>query len=207
MGQTRRAPHAACPMSPHVVRLDAITARPWKNGGGHTRELLAWPQADAWSLRLSVAEIARDGPFSAFPGIERWFAVVDGPGVVLALAAGAQRVERGAAPLRFDGAQAPACTLLGGPSTDLNLMVRRDAGSAALHAATPDAEWLTRAPWRGLYAADAVTLQIDDAGMSTVAAGTLVWSSAGARQRWRMRPVHAPAPRAWWIEFEPRVNP
>jgi uncharacterized protein len=49
-----------------VIELAQVEPRPWRNGGGVTRELLAWPGGDDWALRLSVAEIERDGPFSAF---------------------------------------------------------------------------------------------------------------------------------------------
>jgi environmental stress-induced protein Ves len=34
-------------------------------------------------VRLSVADIERDGPFSAFAGLIRWFAVLSGAGVLL----------------------------------------------------------------------------------------------------------------------------
>ena len=54
-----------------VVEVARVTAQAWRNGGGVTRELLTWPAAQAWALRISVADIERDGPFSAFPGIER----------------------------------------------------------------------------------------------------------------------------------------
>ena len=65
-----------------MIRADASTATPvpWKNGGGVTRELLRLPagSGDDWTLRISVADIAADGPFSPFPGITRWFAVLTG---------------------------------------------------------------------------------------------------------------------------------
>ena len=35
-------------------------------------------RGDDWTLRISVADIDADGPFSPFPGITRWFAVLDG---------------------------------------------------------------------------------------------------------------------------------
>ena len=57
--------------------------QPWRNGGGVTRELLAWPDGGDWRVRVSVADIDADGPFSAFPGVERWFAVLEGAGVAL----------------------------------------------------------------------------------------------------------------------------
>jgi environmental stress-induced protein Ves len=43
-------------------------------------------------LRISVAEITRDGPFSAFAGVQRWFAVLEGAGVMLR--AGRPAIER-----------------------------------------------------------------------------------------------------------------
>ena len=64
-----------------VVALMSAAPQPWRNGGGVTRELLAGRTED-WSVRLSVADIERDGPFSAFAGVDRWFAVLSGAGVV-----------------------------------------------------------------------------------------------------------------------------
>lgn len=185
-----------------TVALDRIAPQPWKNGGGHTRELLAWPDAAHWRLRISVAEIDRDGPFSAWPGVERWFAVVDGPGVVLTLPAGRRVLERDSSPLRFDGADAPACELIGGPTVDLNLMVRTDAGRGSLWRARPDDEWFASNAWRALYAADAMTLQIDDTDVAALRAGTLIWSDHAQRQRWRVRPADPLATRGWWLSFE-----
>ena len=51
----------------HTVALADVPAQAWRNGGGTMRELLAWPDASDWQLRVSVAEIEADGPFSAFP--------------------------------------------------------------------------------------------------------------------------------------------
>ena len=62
---------------------------PWKNGGGTTRELLSWPPGVAdWHWRISVAQVETEGPFSRFDGVQRWFAVLDGEGVELALGQG-----------------------------------------------------------------------------------------------------------------------
>ena len=43
------------------VQLSAVPPQPWRNGGGSTRELLAWPAAADWKLRVSLATIAQDG--------------------------------------------------------------------------------------------------------------------------------------------------
>ena len=65
------------------VSLASVPPQPWKNGGGTTRELLAWPTGADWRVRLSVAEVVADGPFSRFEGVQRWFAVLGGAGVRL----------------------------------------------------------------------------------------------------------------------------
>jgi uncharacterized protein len=118
------------------IRLADCPFVPWRNGGGRTRELLAWPTAEAWQVRVSVAEISADGPFSPYPGIDRFFAVLEGGGVTLALPSGDAVVRAGGAPIAFAGEDAPGCRLIAGPTQDLNLMVRRGA----------------RGPWRGLFA-------------------------------------------------------
>lgn len=115
-------------MTAALIRLDDVPLQPWRNGGGVTRELLAWPNRDDWRFRISVADIEADGPFSRFPGVQRWFAVLQGGGVALTID-GAEHLRRcGDAPLRFSGESAATCRLLRGPSRDLNLMLRDAPG-------------------------------------------------------------------------------
>ena len=76
----------------NLVRLVDCPFVSWRNGGGRTRELLAWPHASEWLVRVSVAEIEADGPFSAFAGIDRCFAVLSGAGLVLTLPRGEVRL-------------------------------------------------------------------------------------------------------------------
>lgn len=180
-----------------LVHLDDIAPSAWRNGGGRTRELLAWPQAAEWALRISVADIERDGPFSAFPGVDRWFAVIEGEGVALDFADGERQCRSGDAVLHFDGAAAPGCRLLDGATRDLNLMLARGRGAmrrAMRGEAAPPASTL-----RALYAADALTLH---AGAQAVelAAGTLVWQTASLSEPWTI--AAASDPRAWWISFD-----
>lgn len=110
-------------------QLADIQAMPWKNGGGVTRELLAWPNGSDWSIRVSVADIEQDGPFSAFPGVDRYFAVLEGDGVELEALG---TIRKGDAAVKFDGAIARTCRLLGGKTRDLNVMIRRDRGHGYL---------------------------------------------------------------------------
>lgn len=189
-----------------IVELDSIAPTPWKNGGGTTRDLLVWPDAAAWQLRISVAAIERDGPFSDFAGIERRFAVVEGAGVALQLGSERREVRRGAPPLRFDGALAPMCWLLDGPTRDLNLLVPRAAGTAAMHDAVPGHDWICSAPWRALVSADAAELLIDDRPAAATRSTALLWSPHAARQRWRLQPQPGTMARGWWIEFRPHAG-
>lgn len=106
------------------IRLDAVESTPWRNGGGTTRELLTLPVGAEWQLRLSVAEIAKDGPFSAFPGVQRWFAVLEGEGVRLRVSGSDRFVSAGGDAIEFDGSEPVDCVLPGGPTLDFNLMVR-----------------------------------------------------------------------------------
>ena len=110
---------------------------PWKNGGGHTCEIVAHPPEagmDTFAWRVSVAEIARDGPFSAFPGVDRTLVLLSGNG--MRLAAGGETIELHARhePVTFAGEAAIDCVLTSGPTRDFNLMVRRDqhAGSVVV---------------------------------------------------------------------------
>lgn len=55
-------------------------AQPWRNGGGVTHEILrrsARGDVDDYDLRLSLAEVARSGPFSTFRGYRRWSFLAD----------------------------------------------------------------------------------------------------------------------------------
>jgi environmental stress-induced protein Ves len=124
-----------------VVRAADVAAVPWKNGGGVTRDLLADAEGDAWRWRLSLADIDRDGPFSAYPGVERWFAVVEGAGVTLAFAQRTVSLRGSDEPIRFDGADAPGCTLIEGRTRDLNLMLRGGARGVMSRRAEAVAGW------------------------------------------------------------------
>jgi environmental stress-induced protein Ves len=73
-------------MTRHRFDLQDLHATPWKNGGGLTREVLWQPTGaslDDFDWRVSVAQIDSDGPFSAFPGIDRVITLIDGVGVQL----------------------------------------------------------------------------------------------------------------------------
>jgi len=104
-------------------------AMPWRNGGGTTWEVARGtfpdaPQAE-WHWRFSLAEIASDGPFSVFPGIDRLLTVIAGQGIALTIDGAPPRRLHAGEDIEFPGEAAIGCDLLGGPTRDLNLMVDR----------------------------------------------------------------------------------
>ena len=113
-------------LAPHFYALSQALPQAWKNGGGTTRELLAWPPSaqgtNDWQLRVSVADITKDGAFSHFAGVHRAFAVIEGAGVKLQNLDGWQSVTQESEPVNFEGADAPDCKLIDGATTDLNVM-------------------------------------------------------------------------------------
>jgi uncharacterized protein len=116
---------------------------PWKNGGGLTREILKVPEnAAAFDWRLSLATIEQPGPFSAFEDYDRTLVLLRGAGVELDFGTHGRAVLRIPGQLAaFDGGWATSCTLIDGPSSDLNLIVskaRAEARTRLVRVATPE---------------------------------------------------------------------
>ncbi|MEI8264721.1 MAG: HutD family protein [Betaproteobacteria bacterium] len=200
------------------MRLQDALAQPWRNGAGVTHELLAWAperaagdhqagntQQTDWAVRVSVADITQDGPFSAFPGIDRCFTVLQGPGVVLTLRGADLRLTTDSEPLAFDGTVAPGCRLINGATRDLNLMVRQSTGRAWMQRAVAGQPWRPvpvqggkdaaaqasspqgaklqhpsgRWSWRGLYTHGPACLDTPG-GRIVLPDAALLWSGTGA---------------------------
>ena len=106
------------------VALHDCAPQAWRNGGGITHELATWPTPSDWRWRVSVARIDRDGPFSAFDSVQRWFAVLTGDGVTLSWPSHQRVVTPESAPVSFAGSPACDARLLSGSTLDLNLMAR-----------------------------------------------------------------------------------
>ena len=112
-----------------IIRSTDYQRMPWKNGGGETTEIAVSPAgADfaAMDWRLSMATVAADGPFSAFPGIDRTLSVLSG---ALRLEIGGAKVDlmEMSPPYAFPGEAGVHGVVLRGPVTDLNVMTRREA--------------------------------------------------------------------------------
>jgi environmental stress-induced protein Ves len=179
-----------------LIRIDDVPATPWKNGGGVTRDLVTWPAADGWRVRISVAEIARDGPFSDYPGVARWFGVLKGAGVELDFGGHVTRLTRNDAPIHFDGAAAPGCRLIDGPTLDLNLMLRGVTGGMQI--ADDGLAWAPHATRCGLFTAVAGQCEADGASHALPAYALAWFDAAPATLRFTagQRPAGAIG---WWI--------
>ncbi|MFC9848129.1 HutD family protein [Streptomyces sp. NPDC060223] len=117
-----------------TVRLLPAAGRaavPWRNGGGVTREILASPEGAGMGdfvWRVSLAEVAADGPFSAFPEVDRILTVVEGAGMDLTVGGERRLVNSRYVPQDFRGDVPTDCRLLDGPVVNLNVMWRRGGG-------------------------------------------------------------------------------
>jgi len=103
----------------------------WKNGAGRTTEIAVHPAGaalDAFDWRVSVADVAGDGPFSPFAGVDRTIVLLAGAGIRLARAAEVVVLRTPYEPYPFSGDDAIDCALVDGPVRDFNLMVRRGRG-------------------------------------------------------------------------------
>src|SRR4051812_48273927 len=133
-----------------TIRTADVAPQPWRNGGGTTRALLVRPRGDDWQVRVSVADVTVNGPFSRFPGVTRWVAVLEGAGVVLTIGTREHRLGRGDEALSFRGELATRCRLVDGPTRDLNLMLSRVPGG--MRRVVPAEPWRPEARECGLYA-------------------------------------------------------
>ena len=108
---------------------ECLRAAPWKNGGGSTMEIVISPP-DAglteFDWRISLATITANGPFSSFPGIDRSLMLVDGDSVQLTLDGTRKVVLSAAQPMLWFPGEAAVEAQVKGPTTDFNVMTRRD---------------------------------------------------------------------------------
>lgn len=116
-----------------------LASMPWKNGGGTTREITCLPAGanmENFHWRLSIAEIAASGPFSAFADVDRTITLLSGDGVRLFTTDGHidHRLQQPMQPFAFSGDVALDCQLLGGTCQDFNVMVHRSFGRASVQA-------------------------------------------------------------------------
>lgn len=112
-----------------VLRASGHRVMPWKNGGGSTTQIAVAPEGaglEAFDWRVSMADVAGDGPFSSFPGIDRTLAILSGAGMRLDIAGRApMELTASSAPAAFPADVPTSAGLVDGPIRDLNVMTRR----------------------------------------------------------------------------------
>ena len=110
-------------MMRHLTPAD-YTGMPWANGRGTTIQMLRETGPDGGLLlRLSMASVVEDGPFSNFPGLERNLTVISGPGFDLLGAAWITAAPL--VPVAFPGDVPIAAVNVTAPSDDFNVMTAR----------------------------------------------------------------------------------
>lgn len=115
-------------MKARVIRQQDLVRVPWKNGGGTTAEVAAFPEGsgfETFGWRVSMADVASDGPFSLFPGVDRTLIVIEGNGIELDVEGIAYPLDGASPKLSFSGDDLTTGRLLSGPIRDLNVMTRR----------------------------------------------------------------------------------
>jgi uncharacterized protein len=191
-------------MQPRIISLSDVKAQPWRNGGGVTFPLLCWPSESDWVLRISVAQIDRDGPFSPFPQIHRFITTLDGDGVRLGEPLNVE-LRPGAPVLAWPGEIAPHCTMIGRATRDLNTMIDSKRAAGWLHdvegSIGDSSVFVSSAQNIRRFVCGFFTLgrsRLVDVGTSIeLPATTLVWSEQGADQ--------TGASSAWRIEGADRL--
>lgn len=118
-------------MTMRILRTAQYRVMPWKNGGGTTTKIYVAPENAVLSgrpfdWRVSIADVASDGPFSLFPGYDRHIMAIAGHGMVLEGGPdGPIDLARKFAPQAFSGDWTVSGRLISGPVRDFNLIARR----------------------------------------------------------------------------------
>lgn len=178
----------------YVIPANEYRRERWRNGLGWTREILrrrlgeADVHGDDWDWRLSIAEIERDAPFSAFPGIDREIVLLSGNGVRLCFDdGGVNALEPPHGRLRFAGERGVVGELIDGPTHDFNLMWRRARVDAALFHRPLVGPMVIFAEPGTVWAVHLIAGQarfVDDSGLPPLALGdTAVLQAGDARLR------------------------
>ena len=158
---------------------DSFRSMPWRNGLGHTIELLAeyLPESTDFAWRLSIADVVSDGRFSDFSGYDRTLLLLQGEGITLNHGNG--QCDRLVDPLqaaRFDGAAETGARLHAGPIKDFNVMAKRDYCLAKVDSliGTVDAEIPIDGDILLVYAVDdAISIKFGNQAAETIAGNHL----------------------------------
>ena len=112
-----------------LIPYAGLSPVPWKNGGGNTTQIAVFPPDagfDDFDWRISLATIAEDGAFSIFPDVDRTLALVEGNGATLDIDGDSQVLCQDDPVAAFAGESEVIAKLNHGPTTDFNVMTRRE---------------------------------------------------------------------------------
>ncbi len=112
-----------------LIPFAGLSPVPWKNSGGSTTEIAIGPPDSGFEdfdWRVSLATIEKDGAFSAFPGVDRTLALVEGHGMTLEIDGEPTLVTDTEPVVAFDGSSQVIAKLSRGGSTDFNAMTRSE---------------------------------------------------------------------------------
>jgi environmental stress-induced protein Ves len=159
-----------------IIRATDCRTMPWKNGQGITTEIAVSPEGSSLSdfdWRVSMTQVGADGPFSAFPGLDRTLCVLTGAGIRLAFGDGETvALDHTSPPFAFAADRAVDGLLIDGPIIDLNVMSRRGAWTHSVeritgpgeHRIAGEAILLLVAPDGG-WSIDKATLSVGDSAL------------------------------------------
>lgn len=111
---------------PRLLRSTDFKVTSWT--GGTTTELYRLQDPtdpSQFLLRISVASVNKDGPFTLYPGIDRQLVLLAGDGMELTVDGKKVLLDQKLTPFSFAGEDSISCSLLGGPCTDFNVMSKR----------------------------------------------------------------------------------
>ncbi|MCS0494317.1 HutD family protein [Ancylobacter sp. MQZ15Z-1] len=177
-----------------VLTTSDYKVTPWKNGGGVTQDVLLLPEGatqEDFDIRLSLAPIVAEGPFSSFPGVDRHITLLTRERLSLVFGSETRELNR-LEPLYFDSVQQPRSVLPDGAVRVFNVMTRRGRWNAQVMPASGATEPLLAAPDGGLLVLHAVsgTWQVGHAlGSVVVRPGETLVSSEEATLRASCEPA------------------
>lgn len=125
---------------------------PWRNGGGSTTEITIAPEGagltgERFLYRVSIADVASDGPFSRFEGYDRHIMLLAGAGMSIDCGPhGRIALTTPCEPRTFSGDWDVAGTLVAGPVQDFNVIVDRARASSTLDVRRVEAPELVACP-------------------------------------------------------------
>src|SRR5919106_3860056 len=109
-----------------ILRNTDYPSRPWKNGGGTTRDIAVSPPGaslEDFDWRLSLAQVDRDGPFSRFDNVDRTLVLLSGAMTLHEQDRSTELMPN--SPFSFAGERTIGAALAGGTTVDFNVMTRR----------------------------------------------------------------------------------